>query len=810
MIRFTSTRERACERRARARRQVLWTVAFALALGLGCGSVESRLAEVRALQDAGEFSSSIEPLREILGKDPDHAEANFLLGVALVQTMQPSVAIWPLQKATNSRELAVPAGILLASTLMNTMSFDEAVRAATRVLEIDPERTAALQVRANALLSVNKPAEALSDADRLLELQPDAYQGLVLRASALTRLERHEEAEAAHLDLLRVLEATGEPSMAARGCIALASFYSETRSGKVEETMERCTRQFPTDPTVVEAAAKYYDAKGRPEVVDDLLRRAMEEEADAYGPRSNLARRLHMQGKSEEAEALLAEGADLFDTPDAWARLARFHQESGDSAKALEAIEKASAGLPAPSEELAFRQADLLVDLGRLEEAERLSAGFSQAPYRDLIRGRIALERGDAKGALQTFEAGLLRWPDNAPARFLAGLAAERLGESQKAVAQYREAVRVSDTATDAALAAARLEFANGNFADAGGFAAIHLQKRGRQPEAFVISIRSLAAQGRYDDARARAEEFKELTGDLLRASVELAAVERRAEGPEAALRVVERSGLDLSQPGHVLALRSAVEDLLALGRAEAALARAEAAAKAHPDEAAFHELRGRVLLGQGRIADARVAIERARALSPEAASVQSVLGLVAFAEGRLDEAVKRLDAAVAAQPEDTDSAYLAAQIRLREGDAADAERRLREIVRRHAGHASAANDLAWMLAERESERTFARELAERAARIDPRPEILDTLGWVQLQGGDAESAAESFERALEREPEAPSVRYRYALALEAQGRADEALVALRRALEAGAGFPEVEDARAQVARLEARVGGTR
>ena len=55
----------------------------ALALGSGCQTdFESRLAQIRVLQDAGEFNSSIEPLRLLLHTEPKHPEANYRLGIA--------------------------------------------------------------------------------------------------------------------------------------------------------------------------------------------------------------------------------------------------------------------------------------------------------------------------------------------------------------------------------------------------------------------------------------------------------------------------------------------------------------------------------------------------------------------------------------------------------------------------------------------------------------------------------------------------------------------------------------------------------
>jgi cytochrome c-type biogenesis protein CcmH/NrfG len=70
--------------------------------------------------------------------------------MALVQTGEPSRAVWPLQKAADSSQYEITAGILLASTHFQTKNYDESIRAANRVLEIDPERPAALRIRAQA------------------------------------------------------------------------------------------------------------------------------------------------------------------------------------------------------------------------------------------------------------------------------------------------------------------------------------------------------------------------------------------------------------------------------------------------------------------------------------------------------------------------------------------------------------------------------------------------------------------------------------------------------------------------------------
>ena len=163
--------------RQSARAGALVALAAVAAIGFGCaGSVEDRLTEVRALQDAGQFNESIEPLRQLLARDPELAEANYLLGVALVQTGQPSLAVWPLEKAAASPDHAVPAGLLLASTFLSLDSFPDSIRIANKVLETKPDNVNALRIRAQAKLGDNKREEALQDTTRLRELAPDDFQ----------------------------------------------------------------------------------------------------------------------------------------------------------------------------------------------------------------------------------------------------------------------------------------------------------------------------------------------------------------------------------------------------------------------------------------------------------------------------------------------------------------------------------------------------------------------------------------------------------------------------------------------------------
>ena len=121
-----SVRRRSTARQLRA--AACAGIAALVGLTLGCrGDVEARMAEVRALQDVGQFTESVGELREILAVTPDLPEANYRLGVALVQTGDPSRAVWALQKASESPDYAIIAGLQLATAHMNVGNLEEVV-----------------------------------------------------------------------------------------------------------------------------------------------------------------------------------------------------------------------------------------------------------------------------------------------------------------------------------------------------------------------------------------------------------------------------------------------------------------------------------------------------------------------------------------------------------------------------------------------------------------------------------------------------------------------------------------------------------
>ena len=248
--------------------------------------------------------------------------------------------------------------------------------------------------------------------------------------------------------------------------------------------------------------------------------------------------------------------------------------------------------------------------------------------------------------------------------------------------------------------------------------------------------------------------------------------------------------------------LRAFVENSLADDHAKDALAAVDAALAKHPESGSLHELRGYALARLDRIDEAKAEYAKALELDAKNPETLGALATLRAKEGDRAGAIELYDSAAKVAENPAPYLYHAAQLSLATGDAAGAMTRLREVVRLDPGHVGARNDLAWLLAEEGQDLDAALALALAAQRLDPTPDVLDTLGWVHLKRGEKAEAVKAFELAVEKRPDSPSMRYRLGSALSQAGDKQRAREMFQTALATGA-FPEAEATRRELAQLE-------
>jgi tetratricopeptide (TPR) repeat protein len=739
------------------RRLALLAAGLLLCLPLGGCKPGDPLEAIREQQAKGEFAATVEPLRDLLIERPGDPEASYLYGRALVATGQPSLAVWSLREAMDDPEWLVPAALAIAQVELVNLDFNEVVAAMTRVLEVEPENAIALLYRAQANAHWKKdPEAALEDAQRALELEPDlleAYEPLIL---ALLALDRHEEASEALAEAGRRLEATDSPaSTLAWHCSTTAIFTEE--AGDIErarETWRDCLERYPADPNVVGNALGFYEKRGEWQQSVALLRAALEEAPTQRAFRTALAERLRVTGKAAEGEALLREATrdeDPRAAATAWSDLALFRQQMQEFDAAADALAKSVERireLENPGPQLLFRYADALVLSGRLERALEVADEIDVPAQQLMIRGRVAQERGDAAQALEQFDEALRVWPDNPFARYYAALAAERLGDFERALEEYRYSIRVSVGATDARTRAAKLLVAQRQPLDAYQVIFIEVKKFPLEPEGKLLSIYLL---GRFGSPKQVQTEIAEIAARdpalLPQALARGAEGVSETAGAGAAVKLLEAPGIDYTRPENAPALRALVRYAHVAGKADVARHFVASALAARPKAAVFHEARGLHLELGGDPDGARQAYEGALALDAANAGALAGLGRLTVASDPT-AALAYFDRAAAADPSDPEPKLAAARALRASGQAEEATRRLDALLEVHPFEGEAAAECVALDLDSGTVTARTLERARRALRFKGGVEAFEQLSTVYARLGQPERAADAARQA--------------------------------------------------------------
>jgi tetratricopeptide (TPR) repeat protein len=780
-------------------------LAIMLALPIGCSrNGDARLTTAYELQESGHLEQSIVILRQVLADDASNPEANFLLGIALVQTGRLRLALPPLEIATDSDLYVVPAGLLLSSTQFRVKAYEDAIRTSDRVLEIDPNNLTALYTRGQSHLAMDNNEEALAHANLLLQYKPDAQNAILLKAGALVKLDRRDEAESIWLALRDKSAATGTPNEAARSCAQLAHFYrDQEEEERADATYTECLEKHPTHTYLQKSASDFYVRLDQPERVIALHQRAVDASPDDIRTWNRLAGVLYEYGDPGEAQAKLEQTVERFDSPAAWRLLANFHRKARHTTEARKALEEAIVRLEQPQEAYLYSLASLLVEEGLLQRAREVGEKLTKPSYKHLLQGAISLKEGDPQEALEQLDAGLALWPQNSHAHYIAGLAALQTRDTRRAVDEFQKAVSIGDHDTDGALRLAEISYARGSYPSAWTIARYQIARRPYlDPTPYHIAIRSALKLNRIDDATRVADALREADPMAAAVIVEMAAIKRNQHGAKASSEVVLASGRDLSDPKNESILRSLATDLNTLDRAGEALELIDTAIARNDTAAEIHDLRARVLSHLSRIEEAASSTDRALEIDPSFTPALEMRGFLALRAGEHAVALAALDAATDAAPANANYPYSAASVAREMGDTAGAISRLEESLARQPLLGPAANDLAWILASDRLDLERALRLAQIAARQDRSSNTLTTLGWVRHQRGEYDDAIESYRTALESDANLPTVRYRLGLSLAEAGKTIEAQGLFNELVE-GPDFPEIEAARAELARIQ-------
>ena len=592
-----------------------------------CSETELSIGQIRALQARGYYEQTIEPLRIRIDRGERDSEILLLYGVALSSTRLYSRALWPLKEAARDPERFVPAMMQLAGSAYATGNHDLAIEILGDVLDQQPEFLPALRMRSFARLYSRRDYEgALEDAEHAIDLDPQSATMLAPRIVALFGLERVDEAKRA---LEEFAERPADPD-AVQGemteqvrvlaCVARAKLAEEEDDPELaSQRYDECVEEFPSQPIAVHEAMEFFGSEeiGNSERFDEILKGAYEAAPHDRSFRIAYARRQQLLGNIDEATTVLEE-ASAFGLPGAMLDLAGFLNSAGDLEGALEVYREARAeGASGAAFLLAFGEA--LISSGEFDEALAVADETGPESHRAFIRGRVALKRMEYEKALEYLTRGVLLWPDNAVARYYTAIAAEGVGEFDRAIEEYRNSLRIDANAADSRARLARL-----HLAEADPVAALYIlnyQTQKREPlrdtdELALLELEAIAWAGRAKqlppglEARISKPQFWGVAVAALAKGI------RRRDGAIKAVEVIKNADrLDLKSAGAAPALRELIGNLAELGKASEGIEYARSAALINPRNAEMQTLVGDALLLSGEWDEADAMFVRALAL---------------------------------------------------------------------------------------------------------------------------------------------------------------------------------------------------
>ena len=790
----------------RFRGWVMVALIFAGGALSACSPPSPTLETVEALHAEGKWDEALSILAEMLEANLQDPELNYLYGLTLIETGEPGLAIWPLQRAVDSASWAEPGGLLLARAFMTSGNYEDGLATVLEVLRLNPDNVAGLSLAVQARLSLNLEADALPDIERLIALEPNNSIPRSWYVTALIGLKRLDEAEEA-LVKLRGLSSERDAdndALAAWLCAVHAVFAWE--KGDVVEAsalFEGCLTASPTDYEVVSKALAFFDGEGDFERGTALLRVAHEGAPEMIVYRASLAERLQVLGRFEEGEVLLLEGASTYPSFSTWSSLANFYIAAESYAKASAAIEQAVAASSDPPPSLIFMQADLFVEQGKLQAAREVAEGLT-SPLSDMLEGKILLEEGRPAEALEALEVGIQLWPNNALARYLAALAAEQLGDFDRAISEYRDSLRADAAYTDAGLRLSRLMRRLRNYRQALVAIRMHAEAHPRDVEALIEMVMVTRQTGPAELMTQSVSNLSQLPDQVGRALAESTHIIANASGPEAARKAIEEAGLDLDLAVNAEALEAWAQYAEATGDSAAVLARADRLLVDSPQSPLLHEIRARALTASGGTPKAvEAAYGRALEFGGERPTALAEFAQSVGARGETEAALALYDRAIRADPEDGKNAWAAIELLQTRAPerSAEIESRLEALLRNDPPHARASGTLARILLDRGEDLERVESLAKRSIRVRETPLALEALAAVFVQTGRAAAALPLLDRGLEAVPESGRLQFRRGLALVALDRPAEAREAFERALSAK-NFDGAERVRQELARL--------
>lgn len=444
---------------------------------------------------------------------------------------------------------------------------------------------------------------------------------------------------------------------------------------------------------------------------------------------------------------------------------------------------------------------------------ETLATRESSKPLALNIRGFMSMNEGDTDAARADFEKAQTLDESFLPPYFNLARLERAAGNNEAVAAQLRKVLEVDTTNSQALLALGELSNREGNMEQAVKYWQLARQNNLDAGAPRVALARHYREIGQLAKAKDMVEEAYEIAPFEPLIQYEYAQIQLIHGNTGAVATVVDRLAQRFPESPQVMQLQVALSRVTA--DEEGLVSALKRILEVAPDSVRPNRMLVASFLRKKNYAEARKVADKLLAFEPRVAVAQELHGDIYFAAGELDSALAGYEKAFTAapntqlvlkldqleralskssqrlqnwlndHPEDRAARFQLAANKHATGDISTARKTFEGMLEANPENSVVLNNLAWIYHELKDDRAI--EYAEKANTLSPNSaEIMDTYAWILLKNGKVEQALKLLNRAIEISPENPDIRFHYASALAEFGQGKLAMEELSSVLGEG------------------------
>lgn len=749
-------------------------VAFEAALAANPRDLPSRLGLGRVRLVAGDQDGALADADAVLAGGAEGlyaAAAHALRAEILLSRKQVPASVAALGEAVKSRPDAANYHYALISLLLQQGDMDAVRGPLDAMQKALPAHPLTRYLQAFVDFSYDRLAAARDHIAETVRLAPDFLPGRFLAGLVYARLNDHVLAQ----EHLGAVVGRAPQHAAARRFLAQSRLVAGDPAGALE-TLQPLLDVAAPDVQTLMLAGQIHGARGDMERASASYERAAAAKPEDAVVRTRLGVSRLLSGDSDDAMLDLEAAAKLKSSAgEADTALILAHLGRGEFDKASAAQARLEAKRPDDPQTYMLKGGILLAK----KDVAAARAAFEKALAlkSDHIPALISLSRLDVtekhpQDAITRFERVIAANPKNIGVSLLLADLLVRTGAKPESVREVLErASRADPAAAEPRLALVQHDLRNREPKRALATAQEVAGAHPGNPKVFGVLGRAQIAVGDKQQAVAAFGKQASLQPSVAAPLVELAEAQRLAgdrAGAEQSLRKALTLKADLPE-----AQKQLVALLVEDKRIADALDVARGVQKKHGKAPAGWLMEGDIHFAARDWTKAAIAY-RSALERQKAAEIAVRLHTAQVRGGQTAEAERTVNDWLRGSPDDIKFRSHLADTALAGGRIEEADRLYRKLDELRPNSPQVINNLAWIAGRKKDPQAIS--LAEKAQKLAPdNPAILDTLGMLQIDGGQVDKGVETLRRAVSLAPGAAELHMNLAGALARQGHKDEA-----------------------------------